>query len=43
VDWLFQAAWRVRRRSPSARPAEFTLDLVPTIVNWLLDHLKIAA
>jgi hypothetical protein len=23
-------------------PAEFTPDLVPTIVNWLQDHLEIA-
>lgn len=42
ANHLFQEAETGSPSEYATLPAEFTPDLVPTIVNWLHDHLKIA-
>jgi hypothetical protein len=43
VDWLFEDGRTGSASEYATLPAEVTLDLVPTVVNWLRDHLEIAA
>jgi hypothetical protein len=43
VDRLFQDGRAGSASELAMLPAEINLDLVPTIVNWLRDHLEIAA
>jgi pimeloyl-ACP methyl ester carboxylesterase len=43
ANHLFQDAQTGSPREYATLPAEFTPDLVPTIVNWLQDHLETAA
>jgi hypothetical protein len=43
ANHLFQEAGTGSPREYATLPAEFTPDLVPTIVSWLQDHLEIAA
>jgi uncharacterized protein len=43
ANHLFQEAQTGSPSEYATLPAEFTPDLVPTIVNWLQDHLEIAA
>jgi hypothetical protein len=42
VDRLFQDRRTGSASEHATPPAEFTPDLVPTIVNWLRAHLEIA-
>jgi uncharacterized protein len=43
ANHLFQEAETGSPSEYATLPAEFTPDLVPTIVNWLQNHLEIAA